>query len=136
MQIGIIGLGRMGMNMARRLIQGGHTVVVYNRTHDKVEAMTHEGAVGSTSVADLVGKLKPPRVALIMLPAGDVTEQHVTELTGLLAAGDILIEGGNSYYKDDVRRAAALATGEATPLAFWLYILTAALVVADHALRL
>ena len=104
MQIGMIGLGRMGMNMARRLLLGGHEVVVYNRTQDKVKEMAKEGGVGSSSLQDLVQKLKAPRVVWFMLPAGAVTDEHVQEIAPLLSPGDILVEGGNSYYKDDLRR--------------------------------
>ncbi len=109
MQVAMIGLGRMGMNMARRLLQGGHQVVVYNRTPDKTEEMAREGAQASFSLAELVASLEPPRVIWLMLPAGPVVDQHIGELAPLLASGDILVEGGNSYYKDDIRRAAELA---------------------------
>jgi 6-phosphogluconate dehydrogenase len=108
MQIGIVGLGKMGMNMARRLIQGNHNVVVYNRTLEKVKLMEKEGAQPSSSIGDLVQKLKPPRIVLIMLPAGKVVEEHIGKVATYLSEGDILIEGGNSYYKDDIRRAEEL----------------------------
>ena len=104
MQIGMIGLGRMGMNMARRLLQGGHEVVVYNRTPRKVEQMEKEGAVGSASLEDLVQKLAAPRVLWMMLPIGGPIDEHIKKLTPLLSKGDILIDGGNSYFKDDLRR--------------------------------
>ena len=104
MQIGMIGLGRMGMNMTRRLLLGGHEVVVYNRTQDKVKEMAKEGGVGSSSLQDLVQKLKAPRVVWLMLPAGAVTDKYIQEIAPLLSLGDILVEGGNSYYKDDLRR--------------------------------
>jgi 6-phosphogluconate dehydrogenase len=105
MQIGMIGLGRMGMNMARRLIKGGHEVVVYNRSSDKVRVMEKEGAIGSDSIESFVKALNPPRIVWIMLPAGEIVDQHIKIFSGLLEKGDILIEGGNSYFKDDIRRA-------------------------------
>jgi 6-phosphogluconate dehydrogenase len=105
MQIGMIGLGRMGMNMARRLLKAGHEVVVYNRTASKVQEIAAEGAVGTTTVPDFVSKLKSPRVVWLMLPAGAVLDEHITELAALLKPGDLLIDGGNSYFKDDIRRA-------------------------------
>ena len=105
MQIGIIGLGRMGMNMARRLLKGGHEVVAYNRTIEKVEELSKEGAVKSTSLKDFVEKLNKPRIVWLMLPAGEVVDSHIEKLKGLLSRGDIIIDGGNSYYLDDLRRA-------------------------------
>jgi len=105
MEVAMIGLGRMGMNMARRLLGGGHSVVVYNRTMDKTAQMEKEGAMGTASLEDLIIKLLPPRVMWMMLPAGRVVDEHVEILSSLLSAGDILIDGGNSYYKDDLRRA-------------------------------
>ena len=108
MQIGIVGLGRMGMNMARRLLRGGHDVIVYNRTQSKVEIMKKEGAQGAESLNDLVKKLVPPRVVWLMLPMGDVTEDNINKLRAILSSGDILVEGGNTFYKDDLRRAEKL----------------------------
>ena len=108
MQIGMIGLGRMGMNMARRLLTGDHQVVAYNRTLDKVKIIEKEGAIGSESIDDLIRKLSPPRVVWMMLPAGKPVDEHVELLSGKLSSGDLLIDGGNSYYKDDLRRAEAL----------------------------
>jgi len=108
MRIGLAGLGRMGMNMARRLLGGGHEVVAYNRSPDKVAQAALDGAVPAYSLAELAGKLEAPRVVWLMLPAGDVTEEHVRELAPLLSAGDILVEGGNSRFTDDIRRAKEL----------------------------
>ncbi len=104
MQIGMIGLGRMGMNMARRLMKGKHEVVVYNRSKEKVEEIAKEGAVAADSIADLVQKLSPRRVVWVMLPAGDTTDEHLAKAATYLSEGDILVDGGNSYYKDDIRR--------------------------------
>jgi 6-phosphogluconate dehydrogenase len=105
MEIGMIGLGRMGGNMARRLIRGGHRVVVFAPRQEVVQAMAAEGAVGATSLEDLVAKLAPPRVVWLMVPSGDATENTVRRVTALLAAGDVVVDGGNSNYKDSVRRA-------------------------------
>ncbi|KPJ80224.1 MAG: 6-phosphogluconate dehydrogenase [Spirochaetes bacterium DG_61] len=108
MQIGIIGLGRMGMNMARRLIKDNHEVVVYNRTQEKAKIMEKEGAIGTASLKELVQKLNTPRVIWIMLPAGPIVDEHIKQLSGLVSNGDLIIDGGNSYYKDDIRRASEL----------------------------
>lgn len=108
MQVGIIGLGRMGKNMSRRLLEGKHEVIVYNRTKSKVKQMEKEGVIGSYSLEEFVQKLSTPRVAWIMLPAGKVVDDFVTRLSGLLSSGDIIIDGGNSFYKDDIRRAKEL----------------------------
>jgi len=109
MKIGIIGLGRMGMNMARRLMQADHEVVACNRTADKTEMLADEGAIAAYSIAEVVEKLTPPRVVWLMLPAGAVIDEHLDRLGELLSPGDIIVEGGNTYYKDDIRRAATLA---------------------------
>jgi 6-phosphogluconate dehydrogenase len=108
MQIGMVGLGRMGANMVRRLIQKGHDCVVFDRSPKTVEEMAKEKAVGAASVADLVKKLAPPRAIWLMVPAAAV-DQTIADLLPDLAAGDILIDGGNSYYVDDIRRAKELA---------------------------
>ncbi|UCF57100.1 MAG: decarboxylating 6-phosphogluconate dehydrogenase [Deltaproteobacteria bacterium] len=105
MQIGMIGLGRMGMNMVRRLLKGNHRVVAYNRTPNKTDQIVKEGANGAYSLSELVEKLSPPRVVWLMLPAGPAIDDHLTQLRELLSAGDIVIDGGNTYYKDDIRRA-------------------------------
>ena len=105
MQIGMIGLGRMGMNMAKRLMKGKHEVVVYNRSKEKVKEIAKEGAVAADSISDLVQKLSPRRVVWVMLPAGETTDMHLAKAATYLCEGDILVDGGNSYYKDDIRRA-------------------------------
>jgi len=110
MQVGMIGLGRMGMNMARRLLTGDHHVVVYNRTYEKVEQMEKEGAEGSKSLEEFVQKLTTPRVVWMMYPAGELVDETVSALSHLLSKGDIIVEGGNSFYKDDIRRARMLKT--------------------------
>ena len=110
MQVGLVGLGRMGGNMSRRLLAGGHEVVVWDRSADAVQTLARNGATGSSSLSDLVSRLAPPRAIWLMVPAGDATEQTVTGLAEHLQQGDTLIDGGNSHFKDDIRRAAALAT--------------------------
>ena len=108
MQLGMIGLGRMGANIVRRIMRDGHSAVVYDRDPAAVAALVSEGAIGATSLADLVAKMEQPRNVWIMVPAGAITQAVVDELGGLLAEGDTMIDGGNSYYRDDIRRAAAL----------------------------
>lgn len=104
MQLGMIGLGRMGANMTRRLMRGGHKLVVSDLSPDAVKGLAGEGATGSSSLDDLVSKLTAPRAAWIMVPSGDPTEKTVEALLGRMQAGDTIIDGGNSYFKDDVRR--------------------------------
>jgi len=108
MQLGMIGLGRMGANMVRRLVRGGHTCVVHDVSADAVRGMAAEGAVGSASLDDFLAKLQGPRVVWLMVPAG-VVEATLTALVPKLSPGDIVIDGGNSYYRDDVDRAKRLA---------------------------
>lgn len=108
MQLGMIGLGRMGANMVRRLLRGGHQCVVYNNTPGPVGELVKENAVGSTSLQDFVSKLDKPRAIWLMVPAAAV-EPTIPDLVPLLEAGDTLIDGGNSYYVDDIRRAKELA---------------------------
>jgi 6-phosphogluconate dehydrogenase len=108
MQLGMVGLGRMGANIVRRLMRGGHECVVFDRNPESVKQLGSEGAVGATSLGEFIGKLTKPRTAWVMVPAGDPTEQTVMALAERMEAGDIIIDGGNSYYKDDVRRAKAL----------------------------
>ena len=104
MQLGMVGLGRMGANMTRRLMRGGHQMVVSDLSPDAVKQIAGEGAVASASIADLVSKLAAPRAAWIMVPAGDPTEKTVLALLDRMQSGDTIIDGGNSYFKDDVRR--------------------------------
>jgi 6-phosphogluconate dehydrogenase len=99
----------MGMNMARRLIRGNHQVIAYNRTANKTDQIVKEGAVGAYSLSELVENLSPPRVVWLMLPAGPAIDDHLDQLKDLLSGGDMVIDGGNTYYKDDIRRAAMLA---------------------------
>jgi 6-phosphogluconate dehydrogenase len=108
MQLGMVGLGRMGGNMVRRLMRAGHECVVSDLSPHNVQELSKEGATGSSSLDDFVAKLKKPRAAWIMVPAGDPTEQTVMTLGQKFEPGDILIDGGNSYFKDDVRRAQKL----------------------------
>jgi 6-phosphogluconate dehydrogenase len=108
-ELAIIGLGRMGMNMARRLLKGNHQVVAYNRTPKKTDQIAKEGAMGAYSLSELVEKLSPPRVVWLMLPAGPTIDDHLEQLKDLLSHGDVVIDGGNTYYKDDIRRAEMLA---------------------------
>lgn len=109
MQIGMIGLGRMGGNMVRRLLKGGHECVVFDRSPEAVVALEQEGAVGASSLDDFVAKLNAPRTAWLMVPAGEPTEEMVRQLGERLSEGDVIVDGGNTYFKDDVRRAHQLA---------------------------
>ena len=109
MQLGMIGLGRMGANMVRRLMRGGHQCVVFDLNPDNIKHLVDEGATGATSMEDFVSKLTPPRAAWVMVPAGDATERTVLTFAGLMQSGDTVIDGGNSYYKDDIRRSKMLA---------------------------
>lgn len=104
MQIGMVGLGRMGMNMALRLLRDRHRVVAYNRTPEKVKELVKKGAKGAYTLEELVASLKPPRHIWIMLPAGKPVDDTIAKLKGLLQKGDTIVDGGNSFYKDDVRR--------------------------------
>lgn len=109
MKISMIGLGRMGMNMAKRLLRGDHEVVAYNRSPEKTDLLVkEEGAIGAYSLAEMVEKLSQPRIVWMMLPAGLAVDDHIYRLKDLLSPGDILIDGGNTYYKDDIRRAELL----------------------------
>lgn len=106
MQVAMIGLGRMGMNMALRFLEKGHEVVAYNRTAKKTEELAGEGAVAAYSLEEIPGLLDKPRAVWIMLPAGPSVDDHLAKLLNLLDPGDMIIDGGNSFYKDDLRRAA------------------------------
>jgi 6-phosphogluconate dehydrogenase len=108
MQLAMIGLGRMGANMTRRLLRGGHQVVVFDLNAETVRTLSEEGATGAASVEDLVRRLEKPRAVWLMLPAGDVTDRAIADLATRLDPGDVVIDGGNTFFKDDVRRAAAL----------------------------
>jgi 6-phosphogluconate dehydrogenase len=109
MQLGMVGLGRMGGNIVRRLLRNRHQCVIYDRNVAAMRDLTKDGAQDSDGLRDFVAKLEKPRTVWIMLPAGDATETAVTEIAGYLDAGDVLIDGGNSFYKDDVRRARMVA---------------------------
>jgi len=109
MQIGMIGLGRMGGNMVRRLLRGGHECVVYDRNPDVTATFVAEGTTGAATLDEFVARLQPPRTAWLMVPAGDPTEGLVQELGKRMEKGDVIVDGGNSYFKDDVRRGQALA---------------------------
>lgn len=109
MELGMIGLGRMGGNMAQRLIAGGHQVVAYDPANEAVEAIVKKGATGALSYADLVSKLARPRNIWMMVPSGEPTENSVNNLAAQLSQGDVVIDGGNSNYKDSMRRASALS---------------------------
>jgi len=108
MQIGVIGLGRMGGNISRRLIKNGHEVVVYDHDAKAVAALSRDGATGAGGLDKLVQQLRPPRAVWVMLPAGKITDDVIGELAKLLAAGDIVLDGGNTFWRDDIRRAKML----------------------------
>ena len=105
MRLAMIGLGRMGANIARRLMRGGHEIVAFDRNASAVKELVSEGATPSTSLEEVASKLASPRIFWVMLPAGPATEDTIETLMGLAAPGDIIIDGGNSFYKDDIRRA-------------------------------
>jgi 6-phosphogluconate dehydrogenase len=110
MQLGMIGLGRMGSGMTVRLLQGGHQVVVFDRTADAIAALTGKGATGASSLEDLGQKLKAPRIFWLMIPAGAPIDDTIQRLSAVLSPGDIIVDGGNSNYKDSMRRAETLRT--------------------------
>lgn len=105
MELGMIGLGRMGANMSERLVRGGHRVIAYDRSAEAIQRVVDKGAVGAQSVTDFVNKLSLPRVIWLMVPSGDPVDQTIDQLLPSLAKGDIIIDGGNSNYKDSIRRA-------------------------------
>ncbi|MFL5898240.1 MAG: phosphogluconate dehydrogenase (NAD(+)-dependent, decarboxylating) [Solirubrobacterales bacterium] len=105
MELGIVGLGRMGANMARRLMRDGHEIVAYDVNADAVAQLAGEGAEGASSLEVMASKLSAPRSVWIMVPAGEITEQTVSEIAAVLESGDAIVDGGNSYYRDDIRRA-------------------------------
>ncbi|MHB8573050.1 MAG: phosphogluconate dehydrogenase (NAD(+)-dependent, decarboxylating) [Candidatus Dormibacteria bacterium] len=109
MQLGMIGLGRMGGNMARRLVERGHRVVAWTRSAERLQHTVADGAVGAASVSDLVRRLDAPRVVWLMIPAGSPVDDMLAELVPLLSPGDVIVDGGNSMWKDSQRRAAELA---------------------------
>ena len=104
MELGMIGLGRMGANMAERLLKGGHRVVGYARTRDKVEYIVKKGGAGASSLEEITKLLKPPRVIWLMVPAGEAVEETIKGLLSCVAKNDLIVDGGNSYYKDSIRR--------------------------------
>jgi 6-phosphogluconate dehydrogenase len=108
MKLTMIGLGRMGMNMAKRLLKGGHQVVAYNRSPEKTNQLVEDGAIGAYSLYEVAENLPTPRIVWVMLPAGQAVDDHIHQLKDLLSPGDIVIDGGNTYYKDDIRRAKLL----------------------------
>jgi 6-phosphogluconate dehydrogenase len=107
-QLGMVGLGRMGANIVRRLMRAGHECVVYNRTPEKTKELAAEGAVGTFSFEELAEKLEPPRTVWVMVPAGKITEQTIYAVADALDSGDAIIDGGNSYYRDDIRHSKEL----------------------------
>ena len=110
MQIGVVGLGRMGANISRRLMKAGHSTVVWDASQKAVEALGGDGATAASGLQDLCAKLTDsPKAVWVMLPHGKITQDTIDTLSGLLSKGDIIIDGGNTYYKDDIRRGKALA---------------------------
>ena len=108
MELGMIGLGRMGANMTERLVLGGHRIISYDRSPEAIQRVVDKGALGSRSLADFVQQLSQPRAAWLMVPSGDPVDQTIEQLLPQLAKGDVIIDGGNSYYKDSIRRAEKL----------------------------
>jgi 6-phosphogluconate dehydrogenase len=111
MELGMVGLGRMGANIVRRLMRDGHTCVVYDVNPDVVQQLAGEGATGAESLEDLASKMTPPRAVWVMVPAGEITDKTIHAVADVLESGDAVIDGGNSYYRDDMRHAAELAKG-------------------------
>jgi 6-phosphogluconate dehydrogenase len=111
MDLGMVGLGRMGANMARRLMRDGHRIVAYDVNPDAVSELVGEGAEGASSLEELASKLSAPRSVWVMVPAGEIAEKTIADVAAVLDAGDAIVDGGNSYYRDDIRRAAKLGEG-------------------------
>ncbi|MHB1963100.1 MAG: phosphogluconate dehydrogenase (NAD(+)-dependent, decarboxylating) [Acidimicrobiales bacterium] len=109
MQLGVVGLGRMGANIVRRLMRDGHTCVVFDVNPDAIKDLESEGATGASSVEDFVGKLSAPRAVWVMVPSGEITGKTIEDVASHMEAGDMIIDGGNSYYRDDIARAATLS---------------------------
>src|SRR3954470_9886238 len=108
MQIGMVGLGRMGGNIVRRLLRNGHDCVVYDTRSEPRQELAKEGAVPANDIKDFIARLQPPRMVWVMLPAGEITGKMVEELAGFMQKADIIIDGGNTFYRDDIGRARAL----------------------------
>ena len=108
MQLGMVGLGRMGAGLVRRLMNDGHSCVVYDVSPEAVKALEADGAVGASSLEEFVAKLEKPRAAWVMIPAGEITDKTIASLADVMESGDTIIDGGNTYYRDDLRHAAAL----------------------------
>src|SRR5262249_6593963 len=108
MQLGMVGLGRMGANIVRRLMRDGHRCVGYDVSADAVAAVVDDGMVGASSLEDFAAKLEPPRTVWVMVPAGAITDRTISEVAGVLQPGDTIIDGGNTHYYDDIRHAAEL----------------------------
>src|SRR3954471_24393636 len=111
MELGMVGLGRMGANMTRRLMRDGHRLVVFDVNPDAVSELAGGGAEGASSLEDPAAKLSAPRSVGVMVPAGEITEKTISDLAAVLDSGDAIVDGGNSYYRDDIRRAAKLGEG-------------------------
>ena len=109
MQLGMVGLGRMGSNLVRRLLPAGHECVVYDVNADTVKELSGEGATGTSSLPELLAALEKPRAVWVMVPAGQITEQTISDLGEAMDEGDVIIDGGNSYYRDDIARAGGLS---------------------------
>ena len=108
MQLGMVGLGRMGAGIVRRLMRDGHRCVGYDVSPDAVAAIAADGAVGADSIADFTSKLEPPRAAWVMVPAGEITDKTIAELASAMEPGDTIIDGGNTHYHDDIRHSSEL----------------------------
>jgi 6-phosphogluconate dehydrogenase (decarboxylating) len=144
MQLGMVGLGRMGGNIVRRLMQAGHTAVVYDRSPEATRSLVDEGATGALDLEDFVAKLEAPRNVWVMLPAGEITEPIIQQLASLLDWGDTIIDGGNTFWQDDVRRAEELRSRglhyidvaevwrRGSVITSWLLDLTAAALAEDE----